>query len=227
MATFRDAYGRLDPAILRLVLITDGRSDLDRLERIVGAVTTAGVRCVQVREPRWTARTLVAACERLRPLLDAVNGALLVNDRVDVAAAGVAHGVQLGHRSLPVDLARRVLGDEPVLAFSAHDAGELELAAVARCDFATLSPVWPTSSKPGAANLGESLAAALTADARLPVVWLGGIAASEAARVADYRSGTGPAGVAVRSALMAAEEPRYAATALLRSLRGDRGQANA
>ena len=45
--------------------------------------------------------------------------------------------------------------------------------------------------------------------------------------MADYRSVAGPAGVAVRSALMAAEDPGYAATALLRSLRADDDHASA
>ena len=34
---------------------------------------------------------------------------LLVNDRLDVALAGAAHGAQVGHRSLPPEIARRVV----------------------------------------------------------------------------------------------------------------------
>ncbi|MCA8949722.1 MAG: thiamine phosphate synthase, partial [Planctomycetes bacterium] len=171
----RDGSGRLDPELLRLVLITDGHGELARLERIVAAAVAGGVRCVQLREPRWTARAQLQACERLRPLLDAASGILLVNDRVDIAATGVAHGVQVGGRSIPAELVRSVLGDDPVVVYSAHDATELDLAAATRCDAATLSPVWPTGSKPGAPNLGVAAAAGATARARLPAVWLGGV----------------------------------------------------
>lgn len=207
----------LDLSPLHLVLITDGRGDLVRLETVVAAAVAGGVRCVQLREPHWSGRMLWHAAERLRPLLDGVQGWLLVNDRVDIAACGAAHGAQVGHRSLPPDQARRVLGAERRLGYSAHDQAELDLAAAAGCDFALLSPVWPTTSKPGGAHLGEPRAIALTSQARLPVVWLGGITAAAAARIADLPANGRPVGIAVRSAIMAADEPRYAAAALLRA----------
>lgn len=205
---------------LRLVLVTDGRGDVLRLEAVVRAAVEGGVRCVQLREPHWSARALLQGAERLRPLLAAVDGLLLLNDRVDVAAAGAADGAQVGHRSLPPELARRVLGNARVLGYSAHDQGELDLAAASGCDFALLSPVWPTTSKPGMAHLGEPLAMTLTAAARLPVVWLGGITATNAARIADLPPAARPVGIAVRSAIMAADDPRYASAALLRSFQG-------
>jgi thiamine-phosphate diphosphorylase len=215
-----EAPRRFDPAVLQLVLVTDGRGDAVRLETIVAAAVGGGVRCVQLREPHWSARTLLQVAERLRPMLDAVGGLLLVNDRVDVAASGACHGAQIGHRSLPPELARQVLGPSRVLAYSAHDQGQLDLAAASGCDFALLAPVWSTSSKPGAEHLGEGLAVSLTTRARLPVVWLGGITPTNAARIADLPVRSRPAGIAVRSAVMEAEDPRYAVAALLRALLG-------
>lgn len=212
-----------DPTALQFVLVTDGRGDALRIESIVRAAVDGGARCVQLREPHWPARTLLQVAERLRPMLDAVHGLLLVNDRVDVAAAGVAHGVQVGHRSLPPELARQVLGPARVLGYSAHDQAELDLAAAAGCDFALLAPVWATSSKPGMPHLGEALATSLTSRARLPVVWLGGITPTNAARIADLPVQSRPAGIAVRSAVMEAEDPRYTVAALLRALLGGIG----
>lgn len=175
---------------------------------------------MQLREPHWSARMQLAAAERLVPLLQAVGGLLLVNDRVDVAAAGPAHGAQVGHRSLPPDVARRVLGPAAVLGYSAHDQAQLDLAAAADCDFALLSPVWATSSKPGMPHLGEARAAGLTSTARLPVIWLGGVTAAGAARIGDLPAHQRPVGIAVRSAIMEAPDPRYAARALLRAFLG-------
>lgn len=203
---------------LRLMLITDGAGDLDRVARCIAAAVDGGVRCVQLREPRWTARALLRACERLTPLLDAVGGLLLVNDRVDVAAARAAHGAQVGHRSLPPDLAREVLGPRAVLGYSAHDQDELALAARAGCDFALLSPVWPTASKPGAAFLGPERAARLTAAAALPVLWLGGIDERTVHALAAVPTAGRPIGVAVRSALTQADDPAAAARRLLAAL---------
>jgi len=209
-----------DPTALQFVLVTDGRGDAVRLERIVRAAIDGGARCVQLREPHWSARQLLQTAERLRPMLDAVNGLLLVNDRVDVAATDAAHGAQIGHRSLPPELARQVLGPSRVLGYSAHDQGQVDLAAAAGCDFALLAPVWATTSKPGLPHLGEALAVSLTSRARLPVVWLGGITPTNAARIADLPLRSRPVGIAVRSAVMEAEDPRYAVAALLRALLG-------
>jgi thiamine-phosphate pyrophosphorylase len=199
---------------LRLCLITDGRGDAVRVERIVAAALAGGATCVQLREPGWTARQLLASCERLRPLCDRHGALLLVNDRLDVAATGVPHGAQIGHRSLPPALARRMLPAPALLGLSAHDASELELAAATNCDFALLSPIWPTSSKPGAPSLGPTRAAALTRAARLPVVWLGGIGSAQLPQLRSIADGR-PIGIAVRSAICDAADPRAAAEALV------------
>ena len=212
-----DASRRLDTALLRLVVITDGRGDLVRLEGIVRAALAGGAKCVQLREPHWSARVTWQACERLRPLFDSAGALLFVNDRVDVAAAAVAHGVQIGHKSLPPAVARRVLGESGILGFSAHDQNELEAAADGGCDFVLLSPVWPTASKPGLPHLGEARAAALTAMARVPVVWLGGVDAERAERANALPDERRPIGVAVRGAVMHADDPQRATEGLLRA----------
>lgn len=208
---------RLDHELLRLVVITDGRGDLVRLEDIVRAALAGGARCVQLREPHWTARATWNACERLRPLFDAARALLFVNDRIDVAATGVAHGVQIGHKSLPPAIARQLLGDTAFVGFSAHDQREIDEAAAASCDFVLLSPVWPTESKPGLPHLGEGRASALTATAGLPVVWLGGVTTERAERANMQPTGRRPIGVAVRGAVMHATDPRDAVVALLRA----------
>ena len=64
-----------DPApsdALRLLLITDGRGDVARLEDIVTASLAGGVRAVQLREHAMSARRLAQICERLRPEFESV-----------------------------------------------------------------------------------------------------------------------------------------------------------
>ena len=202
------------------MLITDGVGDPHRIEAIVRAAIAGGVRCVQLREPRWSARALLRCCEQLTPFFDRVGGLLLVNDRLDVAATRVAHGAQIGHRSLPPDLAREIVGPHLLLGFSAHDQRELDQAADAGCDFALLSPVWPTSSKPGAAFLGPSRAGQLTAAARLPVIWLGGVDVDTASQLRGVPAAQRAIGVAVRSAIMQSTDPEAATRALLAAIAG-------
>lgn len=201
-----------------LLWVSDGHGDVARLEHVVAAAVAAGLRWVQLREPGWSARQLADACARLRPVLRAVGGVLLANDRVDVAAAGVCDGAQVGHRSLPVATARRVLGPGPWLGASCHDASELAAAAVGGADFALLAPVWPTASKPGHTGLGVATAGELTAAAPLPVLWLGGVTAARLAAVRQLPPGQRPRGFAVRGAIGDASDPATATGALLQAI---------
>jgi thiamine-phosphate pyrophosphorylase len=62
----------------------------------------------------------------------------------------------------------------------AHDARELRAAERARAALVFLSPVFPTSSHPGAPALGPTGFARLARRSRLPVVALGGMSAERA-----------------------------------------------
>ncbi len=110
--------------------------------------------------------------------------------------------------------ARALLGPGVLLGLSAHDAGELAAAATGGADYATLGPLFPTSSKPGAPALGLAAFGRLAAGTGLPLLALGGIGPRET----PAALAAGAAGVAVQGALMRAADPAAAARALLRSL---------
>jgi thiamine-phosphate pyrophosphorylase len=198
----------------RLLLVSDGVGDAARVRGIVAAAIDGGVRAVQLREPKWPARQLAAVAADVLPLLRAVGGQLFVNDRVDVAAAGLCDGVQIGHRSLPPVAAKAALAGRARLGVSCHDPEELAIARVAGADFALLAPVWATASKPGHVALGMARAGAWTADAGLPVLWLGGVTADRIAAVGELPPALRPAGFAVRGALCEAVDVTAAAVAL-------------
>ncbi len=86
---------------------------------------------------------------------------------------------------------------------SCHDAFELA-GAVDRADYATLSPVFATVSKPGyGPALGIAGLSELIAGVDIPVFGLGGIDAGNAASVRE----AGAYGVAVMGAVMRAHDP--------------------
>lgn len=203
---------------LRLLFITEGLGKPEWILRIVEQAVAAGLRAVQLRERDLTASQLRELGMRLRPLLDDVGGTLFLNDRIDVVLAGHAHGVQLGHHSLPVAEARRIAARKLVLGSSTHDAAQLEEAAASGADFALLSPVHATGSKPGAKPLGVARAAELTRNARLPVVWLGGFDHRHIAGIRDVEADSKPIGVAVRGAIAKARDPAAATARLLDAL---------
>jgi len=94
---------------------------------------------------------------------------------------------------------------------SCHGRAEVAAAAAEGCDYALLSPIFPTASKPG---YGPALGTGALADHPLPVWALGGIEPGNAASCLA----AGAAGVAVMGALMRAEDPAVTAAAFCAAL---------
>jgi thiamine-phosphate pyrophosphorylase len=192
-----------------LVLVTDRTSTRDRdLVAVVETSLAAGLPAVQLREKDLPGRPLLALAERLRAATARTGALLFINDRVDVAIACGADGVHLGGASMPVDAARRLLGDNALIGVSTHAPGEAPVGA----DFAFFGPVWETPSKSGAQGAAR-LADAVRA-ARISVLAIGGVTP---ARVTDARV-AGAAGVAVIRAILAAEDPGTATRVLLEAV---------
>ena len=203
-----------DLTAMELVLISDGLGDGDRLAKLVAQAVTGGVRAVQLREPGMSARVLADLCRALLPVLERVDGLLLVNDRADLVAAGLAHGVHLGRRSLAPREVRRFLPETCLVGYSAHDPASLRRARAEGADYASLSPILPTACKPGARPIGLARAKTWTAAAGLPVIWLGGLNSANLGRARDG----GAWGFALRSALCDAADPAREAGRLRQAL---------
>jgi len=137
---------------------------------------------------------------------------LFVNDRLDVALAAAATGVQLTGDSLPVDAARK-LRPEWWIGRSVHSVAQARSAQAEGADYLLAGPVFETATHPGATPLGV---AGLREIVQLghPVIAIGGIdpaRARDLARIGVY-------GVAVIRALWDAPGPAAVARAFLESL---------
>ncbi|HEX7968044.1 MAG TPA: thiamine phosphate synthase, partial [Stellaceae bacterium] len=130
------------------------------------------------------------------------------------AIAAEAAGVHLPSNAISLD-ARRRLGTAALIGCSAHDRAELAAAAAAGADYATLSPIFPSASKPAyGPALGLASLASMVAARGLPVVALGGI--DETNGTACIRAGA--AGLAVMGGVMAAADPAAVMAGLIRTL---------
>ncbi|MEJ2677996.1 MAG: thiamine phosphate synthase [Gemmatimonadota bacterium] len=146
----------------------------------------------------------------VRALAPAGAALLLVNDRVDVALAADV-GAQIGRRSLPVPVARRLL-PRRWLGYSAHAAGEAETAVREGADFVVLGTIFATPSHPGAGGTGVGLVRAAAPVA--PVVAIGGITAERVALCVA----AGAHGVAVLGGVWTADDPVAATGSYLQAL---------
>lgn len=152
--------------------IPEGRSLLETLE----AALLGGVTAIQLREKDLSAAQLLPLARQVRELTSDYRAKLLINDRIDVALAVEADGVHLGGHSLPVAVARNLIGPEKLIGVSTHSHQQINAATSGGADFITFGPIWYTLSKtlPGEPVGLEALRDAC-AKASLPVFALGGV----------------------------------------------------
>jgi thiamine-phosphate pyrophosphorylase len=201
---------------LSLTLVTDRAQTRGRdLTAVVAECLAAGLPAVQVREKDLGAADLAALCRPLRELTRGHGARLVVNDRVDVALAVGADGVQRTHASLPVDDIRRIVADRLTVGASVHSLEDALDAERRGADWLVFGPLYDTPSKRrwGAPQGPERLAEVTTA-VRIPVVAIGGITPE---RVADVRA-AGAVGVAAIAAILDTPSPADATKRFLEML---------
>ena len=199
-----------------LYLITDRNQTAGRpLLDVVEAALEGGVRAVQLREKDLSTAELYDLAWEMRALTSRYDARLLINERIDVALAVEADGVQLGVNSLPVTAARRIAPDL-LIGYSSHGVGEAAAALAKGADFVTFGPVFPTPSKAAygePVGLGELGRVCRQAVGDL-VFALGGVKQSNLHQVTTagcYR-------VALISDILAAPDPAAAAEVIRRGL---------
>jgi thiamine-phosphate pyrophosphorylase len=199
-----------------LYVITDRQQTGGRpLQTVMEAALRGGARAFQLREKDLTPRDLLPLAQEIRQLTQAYDARLLINDRIDVALAVKADGVQLTTASLPVRVARQLLGPERLLGVSTHSLAEAQAAAAGGADFVVFGPVFFTPSKaPYGQPVGLEALRAVCAAVALPILAIGGIKKVNL----DQVVAAGADGIAVISAIIAADDPMAAAQELLATL---------
>ena len=169
----------------RLYAIIDAAQLGDRApEEATERLLRAGVRLLQYRAKLATSRQLFEAALRMAAQVARAGGVLVVNDRADVALAARARGVHLGQQDLPVEMARRILGDDFIIGCSTHSLDQAEEADRSPADYVALGPIFATESKaqPDSVVGLDGLREARRAT-RKPLVAIGGITLENALEV--------------------------------------------
>jgi thiamine monophosphate synthase len=187
-----------------LVVVTNRHQAGRRgLAAVVAAAVEGGARWILLRDRDLPAPERRALRARLEPIVAGAGG--ILGDAGDAGDAPVRHLAA----AEPFPVPRPAL-----VGRSCHTPVELDGAAAEGCDYAFLSPVYETSSKPGyGPPIGPARLAAWCAATTLPVYALGGI---DAGRAGDCRR-AGAAGVAVMGAVMGAGDPAAVTAGLLRA----------
>jgi thiamine-phosphate pyrophosphorylase len=205
-----------------LYLVTD--RELSRCRTTVDIVREAvagGVTCVQLREKNGGTRKFIEEARALLTLLRPLGVPLIINDRVDVALAAGADGVHLGQQDMPISDARRLAPPGWIIGVSAESLADAIRAEKEGADYIGASPVFATPTKTDTAPpLGLEGLRTIRAAVKIPLVAIGGIQLKNAQNV--IRAGAD--GLAVVSAIVAADSPRAAAAALRREIDAANGK---
>ncbi len=203
---------RIQVDALRVYLVTDRNLARGRpLAEVVRAAVEGGVTCVQLREKQADTREFLALARELMAVLAPYRVPLVINDRVDIALACGAQGVHLGQSDMPPQEARRLLPPGTFIGWSVESPDDVAASAALPVDYLGVSPVFSTPTKTDTmAPWGLDGLASVRATTRLPLVAIGGLNAVNARQAIH----AGADGVAVVSALCAADDPRAAALAL-------------
>ncbi|TKB75865.1 MAG: thiamine phosphate synthase [Nitrospira sp.] len=197
----------------RLLLVTDrhqtkGRALVPLLERVLAAAAPA----IQLRERDLSARELLTLTREVQALTALHRSQLLINDRIDVALALDGVGVHLRSNSLPISVARQLLGAQRLLGISVHSIEEAVQAESQGADYIILGPIYETPSKQMfGPPLGIHVLESACRMVRIPIIGIGGVTA---VRAREMRR-AGAFGAAVITAILGANDVESATRDLL------------
>lgn len=199
----------------RLYLVAGVTMGRNKLHELVPELAAAGVDLFQLREKEMEAGDLIHAGHAVAGACRDAGVPFIVNDRPDVAVALEADGVHVGQNDVPVDVARRIVGDR-IVGLSTHTPDEFDVAVTEDVQYVVTGPVLETPTKPGRPAAGIELIhyAAENAPRELPVFAIGGIDESNLSWVLD----AGARRIVVVRAITEASDPVAAAARLKKLL---------
>jgi thiamine-phosphate pyrophosphorylase len=183
-------------------------------EQLAEMACQGGAHVVQLRDKSLDDAGFIRVAQRVAAICRSHDVTFIVNDRVTTARDARADGVHLGSDDSPIADARALLGPDAIVGASTGSPEAARDAQAAGADYLGFGHIFPTASKHKTTTaIGVELLAAVAHDSAVPVIAIGGIAESNAARV----MASGAWGIAVIGAVCAADDPA-AATRRLRAI---------
>ena len=196
-----------------LYAVTD-RAWLKEGETLADAVRLAlenGVTFLQLREKELDMESFEALAAEMKALCGEYRVPFVVNDSVEIALSCGADGVHVGQSDIKGRDIRALIGPEKILGISAGTVEEAIAAEKAGADYIGAGAVFHTGTKKNARSMTPERLREIVAAVSIPVVAIGGINDGNIGQL----HGSGVDGVAVVSAIFAADRPGEATARLL------------
>jgi thiamine-phosphate pyrophosphorylase len=153
--------------------IVSGLSHVEQVRQLIAA----GAGFIQLREKHLSPREFYEEAREAIEYAHAHGARIIINDRVDIAAAIGADGVHLGQTDMPAEAARAFLGANAIIGYSTHSVEQAAEAASFPIDYLAIGPVFDTSTKtdPDPVVGLEGVTAVRSKIGSIPLVAIGGI----------------------------------------------------
>lgn len=172
------------------------------LEQAVNDAIKGGCTVIQLREKHCTSREFYDLALSIKRITSYYGVPLIINDRLDIAAAVDAEGVHLGQKDLPADIARAIIGEEKIIGVSANNLQLAIKAELDGADYIGVGAVFGTTTKQDAKSITTDTLKEIRSAVKIPMVAIGGIKRSNISLL----NGTGINGVAVVSAILGSDD---------------------
>ena len=198
-------------SMLKLYAVTDrawtGNQTL--LEQTEAALR-GGITCLQLREKKLDYESFLKEAIQIKDLCKSYNVPLIIDDRVDVALAVDAEGVHVGASDMPVQTARRLMGEDKIVGATAKTVPWALDAYSQGADYLGVGAIYPTTTKVKTVLTSVDTLRDICEAVPIPANAIGGLNKDNI----DVLEGVPIAGICVVSAIMKADDPREAAREL-------------
>lgn len=199
-----------------LYFITDSSpfSEEEFLTRVEEALR-GGVTLLQLREKERTTREYISLAKKVHTITKKYSIPLIIDDRIDVALAAGAEGVHLGQSDMPIDIARKILGENFIIGATAKTVKQAIEAYTQGADYLGVGAIYPTTTKVKTVLTSTDTLSEICSAVPIPVNAIGGLNKDNIGILA----GINISGICVVSAIMKAHSPKYAAQELKNSVK--------
>ncbi len=188
---------------LRVYAITDrGWTGSRSLPQQVEEALQGGVTMVQLREKNLEESAFLEEAIQIKQLCRRYRVPLIINDNLTVALKSGADGVHVGADDLSVAQVRALAGEHFLIGATAKTVEQAQLAQAQGADYLGVGAVFPSPTKTNARRITREQLKEICSCVTIPVAAIGGITADNLPRL----RGCGIAGIAVISAIFAAED---------------------